>query len=56
MKSSSPALTVTLRALHGKTDLHGIAPAPGDPQFACVLALALDVDPVIRTHGVRTGE
>jgi len=42
--------------LCGAADVHIVAPAPGDSQFACVLALALDIDPVIRTHNVRAGE
>jgi hypothetical protein len=51
MYPSSPALTATLHALHGESDVPIVAPALGDPWFACVLALAPGVDPVISALG-----
>ena len=55
MRFPSPALVATLRALHGETDLQIIAHAFGDLQFARVLALAPDVDPVISALGALAG-
>jgi len=55
MHASSPALTATLRALRGETDLRVIAPALCRPQFARILALAPDVDPVISALGALAG-
>jgi len=51
MYPPSPALTATLHALHGESDVPIVAPALGDPWFACVLALAPGVDPVISALG-----
>jgi len=55
MHASSPALTATLRALRGETDLRVIAPALCKPQFARIPALAPNVDPVIGALGVLAG-
>jgi len=56
MHASSPALTATLRALHGETDVHVVASTLGDQQFARILALAPGVDPVIGALGALAGE
>ena len=56
MHSPSPALVATLRALDGETDVAIAAPALGDPQFACVLAFAPNVHPVISALGALVGE
>jgi hypothetical protein len=55
MRSPSPALTATLRALCGDDDLHVIAPALCKPQFARILALAPDVDSIIGALGALAG-
>ena len=51
MTFSSPALTATLRALRGGTDVRIIAPALYDPRFARVLALAPNVHPIVGALG-----
>jgi hypothetical protein len=55
MTFSSPALTATLRALRGGTDVRIIAPALYDPRFARVLALAPGVHPIIGALGALAG-
>ena len=55
MHASSPALTATLRALRGETDLRVIAPAFSNRRFARVLALAPTVHPVVRALGAPAG-
>jgi hypothetical protein len=56
MRFPSPALAATLRALHGEPDVHVIAPAFSNRQFARILALAPGVDPVIGALGALAGE
>ena len=56
MYPPSPALIATLRALHGETDPHIVAPALDERQFARVLALAPGVDSVISALGALAGE
>ena len=56
MYPPSPALIATLRALHGETDPHIVAPALDERQFARVLALAPGVDSVISGLGALAGE
>jgi len=51
MHSPSPALAATLRALHGETDVHVVAPALDNTWFAHIPALAPGVDPVIGALG-----
>jgi len=51
MHSPSPALAATLRALHGETDVHVVAPALDNTWFARIPALAPGVDPVIGALG-----
>jgi len=51
MYPSSPILAATLRALHGEDDALVVAPALRDKENAHVLALAPDIDPVIRALG-----
>jgi hypothetical protein len=51
MHASSPALTATLRALRGESDLRVIAPALRKYQFARVLALAPGVHPIVSALG-----
>jgi len=55
MHASSPALTATLRALDGTPDVHAVASALGDQQFARIPALASGVDPVIGALGALAG-
>ena len=55
MHASSSALTATLRALHGDTDPHIIAPAFNNLQFARVLALAPNAHPVVGALGALAG-
>jgi len=55
-KMVSPALTATLRALHGESDLQIVAPALDDLWFTRVLALAPGVDPIIGALGALAGE
>ena len=55
-KMSSPALTATLRALHGESDLQIAAPALDALWFTRVLALALGIDPVVGAPGALAGE
>ena len=55
MKTSSPAVTATLRALHGEIDVHVVAPALDNPWFARFLALAPGVDPVVGALGALAG-
>jgi len=52
----SPSLAATLRALHGETDVHVVAPALGNWRFARIPALAPDVDPVVGALGALAGE
>jgi hypothetical protein len=54
-KMSSPALTATLRALHGESDLQIVAPALDALWFTRVLALALGIDPVVGAPGALAG-
>ena len=56
MRFPSPALAATLRALHGEPDVHVVAPALSDQQFARILALVPGVDPVISALGALAGE
>jgi hypothetical protein len=51
----SPSLAATLRALHGETDVHVVAPALGNWRFARIPALAPDVDPVVGALGALAG-
>ena len=55
MHHASPTLTATLRALHGETDVHVVAPALDNPWFARILALAPGVDPVVGALGALAG-
>ena len=55
MHSPSPALAATLHALHGESDGPIVAPALDEREFACVLALAPGVDPVIGALGALAG-
>jgi len=55
MHASSPALTATLRALRGETDLRVIAPAFSNRRFARVLALATGVNVVVSAPGALAG-
>jgi uncharacterized membrane protein YeaQ/YmgE (transglycosylase-associated protein family) len=55
-KMVSPALTATLRALHGESDLQIVAPALDNLWFTRMLALALGVDPIIGALGALAGE
>jgi len=52
---TSSALTATLQALRGETDVHIVAPALDDQRFARILALAPGVDPVISALGALAG-
>ena len=55
MYHSSPALTATLQALRGQSDMHVIAPAFSNRQFARVLPFAPDVHPVVGALGALAG-
>jgi len=55
MHHASPTLTATLRALRGNADMHVVVTALDDQRFACILALAPDVDPVISALGALVG-
>jgi hypothetical protein len=55
MRFPSPALAATLRALHGEPDVHVIAPAFSNRQFARVLPFAPDVHPVVGALGALAG-
>jgi hypothetical protein len=55
MHPPSSVLTATLQALRGEPNVHVVAPALGDPQFAYVLALAPNVHPVISALGALAG-
>ena len=55
MHHASPTLTATLRALHGETDVHVVAPALDNPWFARIPALAPGVDPVVGALGALAG-
>jgi len=56
MTFSSPALTATLRALRGGTDVRIIAPALYDPRLARVLALAPNVHPIVGALGALAAQ
>jgi hypothetical protein len=56
MRFPSPALAATLRALHGEPDVHVVAPAFSNRQFARVLPFAPDVHPVVGALGALAGE
>jgi hypothetical protein len=55
MHPPSSVLTATLQALRGEPNVHVVAPALGDPQFARVLALAPDVDSIVGALGALAG-
>ena len=55
MKTSSPAVTATLRALHGDADPHVVAPALENWRFARIPALTPGGDPVIGVLGALAG-
>jgi len=55
MRSESPALAATLRALRGEPDVWVVAPALHEWILARVLALAPNVDPSIRVLGALAG-
>jgi len=55
MRSESSALAATLRALHGKTDVHVIALALDNQCFACMPALAPNVDPLVGALSALAG-
>ena len=55
MHASSPALTATLRALRGESDLRVIAPAFSNRRSARVLALAPGVNVVVSAPGALAG-
>ena len=51
-----PALTATLQALRGQSDMHVIAPALGNREFARVLAFAPSVHPIVGALGALAGK
>jgi len=56
MPLNTSALAATLRALHGESDVHVIAPALDDIWCARVLAFAPNVDPLIGALGALAGK
>ena len=56
MHPPPPALTATLRALRGESDVHVVAPALGDFWLTRMLALAPGVHPIVGAPSASAGE